>query len=361
MNRLVLLIAGYAAMAFSSQEQAVINPNPDDIPIEIIEHRYFPAAGCDNGTPVPFFSIPAKNGAKASCVGSSLPLPNPKPEDSSNESLADFQIGTVIVLSASQEKLVLAADSRGTHLRGGRFAGYDDNACKILELNPKLLFAIAGMASTSPALPADIYFDAGNVARETATRFRFDATRMETNKTVKEIAEQWAVEMTLRIKRGVERGNFRAPGETWLTGIFAGLEPNGETAVAIGYVTYSRPRTGWTVPPAAPSIRTFEIPRPFTLIEAFGISKVAESYVVRGKVSDKARSEHVQIRQAQLKTPAQFPESIPARLVALTIKSDDDTRLNFFGPKLVGGEIDAAVLFRNAKVKWHHRKLNCSP
>lgn len=145
-------------------------------------------------------------------------------------------------------------------------------------LSPSLLFAVAGMAATDRSLPADIYYDAIELARQASQTFQFDPSWMQKNQTVREIAEKWAWDVAFRIRRGVRDGWYQPLGSTWVTGVFVGLEPNGEVSAAIANLEYHKPRPGMIVPPVSISISVPVPPKDFTWIDAFGYKDVADSY-----------------------------------------------------------------------------------
>src|SRR6202035_3333910 len=119
---------------------------PKEISIETT--IYFPAAGCDNGVPKANWSVPTEGGPKATCIGGQPAdrLPE-RIVEARNDSEAEY--GTLILLSLSQKKLMIAADSRASWTnRNGVVVRSDDDACKVIELNPSMLFAVDGMAIT---------------------------------------------------------------------------------------------------------------------------------------------------------------------------------------------------------------------
>ena len=62
----------------------------------------------------------------------------------SYQSSAQITSGTVIVLNFTEDKLIVAADSRGSHINRDRPP--DDSQCKLAQFNHKLLFASTGAA-----------------------------------------------------------------------------------------------------------------------------------------------------------------------------------------------------------------------
>jgi hypothetical protein len=322
--------------------------------------QIIPVAGCDGGIPRSNVDLPLQNSPTLACVGTSLAdLPERIP---SARNVSEYEFGTIIVLSISTEKVVVAADSRATLVspQTGDIVGYDDTACKVIEINPKLLFAVTGMAATGRAVPADIQYDAVDVARQISRNFRFNPKWMQPNRTIEEIAQVWGWEVDFRIRRGVERGLLKPLGPVWLEGIFVGLEPSSEINVAIAKLEYGKPRTGFIVPPVQLSIESPVPPKSFTWLQSSGLNDATETFYDSHRVTEATKFEYTRIREEINKTEV-FPSEIPERLVELTIQHHD--RLLKQGKTrglFVNGPIDLAVLTRNKNVQWIKRKQNCA-
>ena len=346
----VMLLLLIPAMAIPSTNQREIVVEKDII---------LPLAGCDRGTPISNWDLPTANSATPACISRGFPDSLPD-RVSAPPDAAAYEIGTIVVVSVSKEKVIVAADSRATRVRGGRIVGFADSACKLLELNPKLLFAVTGMAATSTTLPADVYFDAAELAKQAAGNFRYDTRWMEKNRTVVEIAARWGWDVDFRIRRGVTQGWLIPIGPMWLEGIFAGLEPNGEITLAVARLRYFKPRAGVVVPPVQLSIESLRPPRQYTWVEAYGLKNVAETYYSSRRTTDQTGPEHGRIRREQLRNPKRFAPMIPARLAELTIQYYEILSQQTGQPKLVNGPIDVAVLSRKKGVQWLRRKPNCA-
>jgi hypothetical protein len=337
---------------------AIATPSSKHREIVVEKEVIFPAAGCDRGTPVSNWELPKTNSPRPVCLSRGLPDSLPDRVAAPGDG-AGYELGTIVVLSVSKEKVIVAADSRATLVRGGQIVGFADTACKLLELNPKLLFAVTGMAATRTMLPADVQFDAAELAKQAARNFCFDARWMEKDRTVVEIAAKWGWDVDFRIRRGVTQGWLRPIGPMWLEGIFAGLEPNGEITVAVARLTYQKPRPGFVVPSAQLTIERLGPPRQYTWIEAYGLKKVAETYYSSRLTTDKTKSEWRRIHSEQLRNPKRFGPIIPTHLAELTIRQYEILSQQTGQPKLVNGPVDVAVLSRKKGVRWLRRKPNC--
>jgi hypothetical protein len=320
---------------------------PKEISIETT--IYFPAAGCDNGVPKANWSVPTEGGPKVTCIGG-------QPADRLPERIvearkdADAEYGTVILLSLSQKKLMIAADSRATWTnRNGVVVRSDDDACKVIELNPSMLFAVDGMAVTDRNLPASIYFDSRDLARAAATGFQYDAVRTNDNDMVFNVAARWGWDVDFRIRRGLEQGTLNIT-PTWLEGIFAGIEQNGEISVAVASLQYGKPLVGLLVPPVTLQIAVLAPPKQYTWIEAHGIKDVAEGYISKKLESEATKTKHMIIFKQMLGKEEDFPQEVLVDLINVT-------RDRY--PTMVNGPVDVAVLPRQGKVEWLARKPVC--
>lgn len=251
-------------------------------------------------------------------------------------------------MALSRDQVILAADSRSGTLKAGRFAGVDDRRCKLVELTPSLLFAASGATKTQGTFPANIYYDSQELARLAAKNFVVDRSWMEPNQTIEQIAAKWAWDVAFQVRRGVETRMYSPIGPTWVTGVFAGLEPNGDVSVAIARLEYREPRPGWMVPPVVIFVSVPVPPKNNTWVEAFGRNEVAEQYYSRRKVTDQTRPEHLRIRTEQLRKPRRFSPEVVKTLVELTFEKDEPEYPD--GSKMVGGKIDIAWLKRRGKV-----------
>jgi len=319
-------------------------------------------AGCDRGTPLLNWEAPLQSSPTAACNDTNfVVLPDRVP--SVGKSL-DKEFGTIIVLSISNDKAIVAADSRATLVspKTGQIVGYDDTACKLIEIQPKLLFAVTGMAGTGRGVPIDIQYDAVDVARHTSRNFRLNSKWMEANRTIEQLAQDWGWHVDFRIRRGVEKGWLKPIGPVWLEGIFVGLETNGELTVEIAKLAYGKPREGFIVPPVQLSIESPVPPRSFTWLQSFGLNDMTESFYVSRRVTEATKSEYARIHEAQMNKTDLFPSEIPERLVELTIQHHDTLLKQGKTQGLfVNGPIDIAVLSKTKNVEWVEQKQNCAP
>lgn len=362
--------SGHGAIQQSVPDATKQVPPAKDKSLTVTWQMYIPSVACDDGTPVVNFELPDKNAPVPICPGQKpldlLPERGSVAENISAD--ADYEVGTVIAVGISREKITIAADSRNTlfstRLRADGTQEvtrtYDDSACKLTQLTPTLLFAADGQtSSTIKSFPANALYDAHKLARLAAENYRANPASKNSfgnDGMIAEIAQRWAWDIDFRMHRAFANG--WVPIQT-LEGIFVGLEPNGETAMIVAKLDYPKPRQGFTVPKASFTIAGLSSsPTDFTWIQAFGMNDVARSYYSARAVTEETKAESKLINIEALKDPKAFNNNVPERLVDLTIQHYQA----LVGPDdllLVHGPIDSAVIEKNKGVKWIHSK-KCS-
>jgi hypothetical protein len=249
---------------------------------------------------------------------------------------------TLLIISASKQKAILAAESRVTSATN---KAYDDTLCKILVLNP-LVFSGAGIfADTHGSLPKVAHFDGRVIAWESVREYRSKTQSPEANDSVNQIAKSWEREMLEKFQaaaptRLADWLRIRQGNDSFLVGVFIGVEKNGELKVAVTTIEYSGKapsgeiRSGTKMP---------ELFNDFTWIKPFGIDAIANEHLAKNS----------RIHQEQYKNPELFDEKIPIELIDLSIK---DKRWNKHpGPAAIGGPIHAV----ESGVRWINSKPNC--
>jgi hypothetical protein len=334
-----------------------------------------PFVGCDKGTPVPNVDIPDTNAPMPMCEGVQPPdmlppAPRSLPKAAQN-AVPEVEVGTVIVMGLSRDKIVLAADSRNTLVTSltrpdgtvGQKLDYDDTACKLTQLTPKILFAAAGLVVAKNTIPSTVLYDAHKLARMAARNYRSASQENQLpGDALAAIATRWAWDVDFRLHHGFANGwkpIWTSEG-LFLEGIFAGLEPNGELGFAVAKLVYPKKQTGLRVPPVTFSVGTFKtLPTTFTWVEAFGMKDVAETYYSARVMTEETKPENKLISIEMLKDPKLFSPKIPERLVDLTIQHYKAMAVAGGLPLLVHEPIDVAVLERGKQINWVHSK-GCS-
>jgi hypothetical protein len=326
-----------------------------------------PFVGCENGTPVLNVEIPDVNAPTAVCQGVQPPdvLPDNAPATASAAQDGAYEVGTVIVMSVSHDKIVLASDSRNARITTRtlpdgtveRKIKYDDCACKLIQLTPRILFAADGQVWAGSTIPTTALYDAHELARLAARNYHSSSQEEQlASGALAAIATRWAWDVDFRMHHGF--ANHWTPFQT-LEGIFAGLEKNGEIGLAVARLEYPKPRSGLRVPPVAFTIGALKSPpTDFTWVEAFGMKDVAETYYSARAATEQTKAENKRISSEILKKPTLFSPMIPERLVELTIRHYK-AAAGREGPLFVHGPVDVASLERKQEINWIHWK-NCS-
>lgn len=269
---------------------------------------------------------------------------------------SQMKTGTIVVVSSSKHKVVMAADSR-VNFGDGR---YEDSYCKIAALNDKLIFAATGIVGdNSYLLPEDLRFGATEEARKAARTFDVipDFPVFSDQPRVHRIATDWGQAMArrfnaasdIRLKHWLEL--ISKTGErAFVLGIFAGLERDGRVSVAVAHVDYGSPMKGFIVSPASSYLMYTDI-TDIPETTSYGMPEIVHN-ISEGK-TDFAKVEQSGIRELRRTLPPdKLDRYLVIRLVDLTIA---------FHPKqeFVGGKIDAIELREGGTVQWIQRKDTC--
>jgi hypothetical protein len=139
---------------------------------------------------------------------------------------------------------------------------------------------------------------------------------------------------------------------SFVEGIFVGLEPNGELAESFASVAYNPAMPGIQPGPIARHVPVaIEIGNEQEPVEAFGLPDIVAE-LNAGK-TDRATTEKMQIDDLRKHlAPNKFDRILAIRMVDLTIA---------YHPKQgsVGGPVDAIELLRGGVVQWLQRKQSC--
>ena len=265
--------------------------------------------------------------------------------------------GTIVVISYSKQKVILAADSRA-NLGDDR---YEDSYCKVTALSNKLIFAATGIVGdNSYLLPEDLRFGAIEEARKAAASTITNPDPFGYG-TVGAVATRWGQAMTVRFTKASKirldewlKAINATDERAFVIGIFAGLEPTGEVAVKCVHVDYGEPQKGHFVPIARYNLQFIDmssIPDGITMIEAYGMPEVIQE--IKAGKTQRAKEEAVAMAKlAKQLTPEEFDRARVIRLVDLTLAYHPKQ-------KFVGGNIDALELLHSGRVNWIQRKNNC--
>jgi hypothetical protein len=273
-----------------------------------------------------------------------------------------IETGTIVVLVTSKDKVALAADSRAT-LGNGR---HEDQFCKILALGNNLIFAATGVGVLStPSLPANLRFDVRDelrLAYESPPDPRFPDSGFTIG-----VINGWWERIQYRFMNAVRWLQQNAPEElaglrdsnmpqdSFVLGIFAGVEPSGDLITRAPVFKYGKINRGWLkIDHDFPYLTGMATPRASDPMQeaAFSYNEVANRYIY-GQTPE-AQSERRSWNDMLIRNPAIGIGYVAVRIVDLDIA--------FYpapGNRYIGGRIDAVVLKRGGGIEWVQRKEGC--
>lgn len=257
---------------------------------------------------------------------------------------AQFDTGTVIIVGYSHDKILVAADSRQVGEKGEHV----DDGCKITALNNDFFFSATGRARD--VTHGVVGWSASDQAKEV-----FDATPKEL-RTPRNVALSWGKIMENKIDRYIrpEEKAELTPRKVYLTGLFAGIGPAGDTEIAEVNVE----------PVVVNGKKVFGITMPSDYLAQVPALADNMNYIVIGREADlfneffyasskRAKSEQViTIKESKKWTHDETDARLIIRVMELILRYSDH-------PEYVGGPIDAAQLYKGRTIRWIQRKPNC--
>ena len=145
------------------------------------------------------------------------------------------RVGTIVVLAASKQKIVIGADSKAVEFSqttGLRTDRYDE--CKMTTLNGKFVFATVGKSGHESVGHPEFSWDVFSIARKIARR-------NGKTSSLKSIAAAWGKEVSTDDNRDVRRGVTDSRSIPGQTGIFAGFE---SSQIVVYRVSVTKRATG---------------------------------------------------------------------------------------------------------------------
>ena len=252
---------------------------------------------------------------------------------------ATEQRGTVIVVSQSKNRVIMAADSRvGLTNDGINIHGVDDGKCKLASLDGNLIFGASGLIGNSA-----MGWSAASIAMDTATA----ATPPTDRDKGRQILAAWSESMIRRVVLDFTPEQIRTTARQneggLTTGILAGIGPEGTAWAQVSQIRY-----------AVSDIRQlrYEIGSPISVKRQafyfFGKTEIADEF--NAGISDRSKREVAQWSRMRLGNTA-FDEFKARRLAELTIQLYPDKTA-------VGGPVDEVELDSEGS-RWITLKKNC--
>jgi hypothetical protein len=255
-----------------------------------------------------------------------------------SSAIAQMQTGTVVVVYLTQEKVIMAADSRTV---------FDDNRppndskCKIVALDGKVIFGSSGLMDFTTISPR-LSLQWSNT--EEARKAYASTVGSPTGKRIAAVANQWGQAIALNFQSlyffyPQEITKRLRDNDILTQAYFAGIE-NGEpvlywTTVSFGGILIT------------PQVRKITCP----LQHFCAIGRTAISTEFTGLTSQRAKGEAVSWKPSPKADLADYDLLRTIRLVDLTIA--------YRWERDVGGPIDAVQLNRDGSLRWFQRKDNC--
>jgi hypothetical protein len=258
---------------------------------------------------------------------------------------AQFDTGTVIIVGYSHDKIIVAAESRQAGEKGEHF----DNGCKITALNDKFFFTASGRAKD--VTHGVVGWSAYDQAKEI-----LDATSKE-SRTARNMAIDWGKIMANRIDRYIrpEEKAELIPRTFYLTGLFAGISPSGDTEIAKvnvePVVVNGKEVFGFNIP----SDNSVEVPPVADKMNYIVVGREAGLFnELFYATSERAKREKaITTKESKKWRHDEMDVRLIVRVLGLILKYSDH-------PEYVGGPIDAAQLDKGGTIRWIQRKPNCN-
>lgn len=269
---------------------------------------------------------------------------------------SQVNIGTTLVVGYSKDKVIMAADSRVTHLDGR----VEDDQCKIVALGKKLLFGgvgIEGFRSRTPVLHS---WEGVAEARQA-----FANEKVRKSGSVELMSAYWARSINSYLEEQIAHNpevivhSIEAYGSVLVYGIFAGKDSNGRLVCLLVMASCDNKLPQF--PCTADLIRTnrarlavqkidFPVPQTKVKFEAFGVSS---TFLKFEDAPQNLSADDLRIwNSIPLRKAIKDPDAQRAvKFVDLTIAYDPLKQG-------VGGDVDVVEL-TTCGVKWLNRKQNC--
>jgi hypothetical protein len=260
----------------------------------------------------------------------------------SASAFAQVESGTVFIIGYSNNKIIMAADSRAVD----EGKAPQDDQCKITILGNKFLFATTGRTSDSNS--GVVGWDAVVQARQA---FAEVANRPPSNHTFAyDVADRWAVLMRQNIAAHIRPQEFSSLpiGHPFVDGTFAGIAPNG--SIQIARVVLFRANT------SAVNFTPIEEHTPSDSMQYLPLGGRTDEFTEMSLAKTNRAKADKKITLKQSKTWSFLDSDSDARLVIryteLVIKYAKD-------PEHVHGPVDAVELDKGGTFRWIQRKPNC--
>jgi hypothetical protein len=264
----------------------------------------------------------------------------------STDAIGQMKSGTAIVVFFSEQRVILAGDSRVV-LVGGTPSSRDDEYM-VFTFNNRFLYAAAGLIGHD-YLPGEIGipWDAGKEAKHLAEKIRTDAPN-----GVSVLANGWSEWMKTTVDTELAKNPAQIlshlHSSVIASAVFAGRDHNGVlSAYTVSLICACSVALKFAIAQVeAQSPSADHLPVGF-----LGIGGPVFNELLDGRI-DRAKAEQRSWSIAFPKNNSLFHD------VGVTIRSLEYI-IRYSGSEEVGGPIDVAVLDRTGKIRWIQHKKNC--
>jgi hypothetical protein len=250
--------------------------------------------------------------------------------------------GTVVVVSFSQNEIVIATDGR--EMRGGGTT-YSDNYCKVVALGSKVIFAASGRGGRWNGFSYD--WNARTLARDV---FAANLKKGTTKHISSQLARDWGIAMKKKLEEDIAMQGLdslrNTEENTYGYGVFGNFEKDGSLLVVVESIAYTVTNGTITVTPTAHFRSTTPKGSPLCL----GKCDISNEGHANQTARAKEWNRQFDIEEATSPDPIMLQAQYA---VKLTIQHHPATHLGIDGKKFsdVGGPITVAKLTRKG-ITW---------
>jgi hypothetical protein len=252
--------------------------------------------------------------------------------------LPESRSGSILATKFSDERIIMAADSRATDNNGHRI---DDCDCKILIIGKSLVFVTGGRGHADDPRTHKTIVDATDIA--------MSVRRSNSTASIEKVATLWGQKMKLalgelgKLSREALLGGLEKDQVVAL-GVFAGTEPDGRISAYVLGINYEI--DGGNI-----ILTTHLQPVQHGTVAFFthGTAELDEFMIAKTK---RARDWNIRLmKELESKHIADYE---PYRLIAGV-----QAAIEWANDEAIGGDVDALILHKGGKIEWLQKKKHC--
>lgn len=246
--------------------------------------------------------------------------------------------GSILATYFSDERLIMAADSRATDNNGRRI---DDCECKIRVIGRNLVFVGGGRQHVDNPRNHKIIVDATDIA--------ISIRRSNPTASVKKVATIWGQRMKVALGE-LGKLNRKAlldgleKGQPIAVGVFGGTESDGRISAYVVGITYDIVRDEIVL---AADLRPIGFGT--AVFFAHGIAEVDEFMIAKTE-----RASAWNDRMFKEFAAKHIVDFAPYRLINAV-----QAAIAWANDESIGGDVDALILSKGGKIEWLQKKPHC--